>query len=161
MKKTRISLVKCYILTKLDYCNFVFGNASNKQIYRLQKCMNSAVRFIYDVRKSSSITPYLKQAHFLPVKYRIKYKLNFYAYKILNGKAPLYMSTLIVRRTPNRNLRSADDETLLETSCQNGTLAYRVCTEWNALPRSLRENLSLTTFKTTLKTHYFRIAFEL
>ena len=160
-EKTRISLVKCYVLTKLDYCNFVFANASNKQIYRLQKCMNSAVRFIYDVRKSSSITPYLKQAHFLPVKYRIKYKLNFYAYKILNGKAPLYMSTLIVRRTPNRNLRSADDETLLETSCQNGTLAYRVCTEWNALPRSLRENLSLTTFKTTLKTHYFRIAFEL
>ena len=157
---TRLTLVKSLILSKLDYSNFLYANLPNNQIQKLQKCLNAAVRFIYNVRKSSSITPYLKKAHILPIKYRITYKLCFYGFKILNGYAPTYLKNMVHSRNSNRHLRSATDETVLETNHAASTIAHRLCVAWNALPRDIREAPNIEIFKTQLKTHLFRQAFE-
>ena len=81
--KIRLTLIKSLIISKLDYCNFLYSHAPNYLIQRLQKCLNAAVRFVFNVRKSARITPYLKSAHILPIRSRIDYKLCYYAYKIL------------------------------------------------------------------------------
>ena len=126
-KDTKVTLVKSLILSKIDYCNFLYAHAPNNQIYRLQKCLNSAVRFIYNVRKSTSARLYLKEAHILPVKYRIEYKLCFYAYKIIHGTALSYLQEMIQNRQPSQLLRSAMDTTVLVTNYSETTIAYHIC----------------------------------
>ena len=156
----RISLVKCYIISQLDYCNFLYANITKKQLNNLQKCLNAAMRFVYSIRRSKSITPYLKKAHILPVKYRIVYKLCLLVFKCLFKLVPEYLCTLLKKRETNRLLRSAADTTFMETEYPEGTIAYSMCKEWNKLPQIIRESTTIDAFKKSLKTHLFCIAFE-
>ena len=158
----KLTLVKCFILSKIDYCNIVLNQANKKQIYPLQKLVNSAIRFIYNVRKSTNITPFAIKAHILPVNYRIKYKSCLYVFKILKGQAPSYISQFIRQRPVNRGgLRSSEDSTLVEATSGGQTIADAMCRTWNDLPMVLRNAPSVETFKRNLKTHYFRIAYGL
>ena len=155
----KLTLIKCYILSRLDYCNFMYAKCSQKQVYKLQKCLNSAVRFVYNVKKSTSITPFLKKAHILPMKYRIKYKLCFYMHKICRKIAPMYLIRMFYPYEPNRDLRSSADTTIMKTNLSCSTIAEEMCLTWNQLPKSIREIQCIEKFKTSLKTHYFLLAF--
>ena len=108
----KLTLVKCYILSKKDYCNFLFCHLPMYQLKCLQKLENSSVRFIYNVRRSASITGYLKKAHILPVQYQIQYKLWLVVHKVLHGLAPSYTSILLHPGAVNwANLRFSVDNT--------------------------------------------------
>ena len=71
----RVILVTNLILSTLDYCNSLLIGATNKDILPLQRVLNRAVRLIFDLKKRDHITPYLFKLHFLPVKFRIQYKV--------------------------------------------------------------------------------------
>ena len=157
----KLTLVKCYILSKIDYCNVLLNLATNKKIKRLQKLVNSSIRFIYNIRKAASITPYAKKAHILPVSYRIQYKSCLYIFKALHGIAPSYICDLVRRRPLLREgLRSSLDDTVVEPTCRGKTIAEAMCNTWNKLPVNLRHTNSLDAFKRNLKTHYFCIAYD-
>ena len=51
------------------------------------------------------ITPIFKQLHWLPVRYRIVFKILLLVYKALNGTAPSYISELLKYHTSERKLR--------------------------------------------------------
>ena len=103
----------------------------------------------------------MKKAHILPVAQRIKYKSCIYIFKILNGQAPEYLCQMVRRKLSLREgLRSSLDDTLLEPCCKGKTVADAMCRTWNELPVDLRGESTLESFKRNLKTHYFRIAFE-
>ena len=160
-EELKLSLVKCFILSKIDYCNILLNQTTNQQLKRLQKLVNASVRFIYNVRKATNITPYMKKAHFLPIVNRIKYKSCLYVYKILHGLAPDYLCEMISLKTSLREgLRSSMDETLVEPNGCGKTVAAEMCSTWNNLPITLRSAATLETFKRNLKTYYFRIAFD-
>ena len=76
-EETRLLLVKQIILAKLDYNNVLFVGLPKSVLQELQFILNCAIRFIYKLRYHDHITPYLIQAHILPVKYRIDYKYVF------------------------------------------------------------------------------------
>ena len=161
-EQLKLSLVKCYVISKIDYCNILLNQVTNQQIKRLQKLINSSIRFIYNIRISTNVTPYMKKAHILPVAQRIKYKSCLYVFKILHGQAPEYLSEMIRRKPSLREgLRSCLDDTVVEPCNSGRTAAAAMCTTWNDLPLELRSARTLETFKKNLKTHYFRIAFNM
>ncbi len=43
-------------------------------------------------RKYDHITPILQSLHWLPIKFRISYKILLLTYKTLNGLAPAYLT---------------------------------------------------------------------
>ena len=102
--------------------------------------------------------PYLKRAHILPFVFRIKFKLCLQVFKIVHSLAPPYLSDFLHILIPLRSgLRSSSDFALVTTElCE---ILYVMCVEWNKLPYTLRTICSLNEFKTSLKTHYFNIAF--
>ena len=55
----KLTLVKCYIMTPIDYCN-VLRNVAMYGISRLQKLLNISMRSVYNISKSVGVTPYLK-----------------------------------------------------------------------------------------------------
>ena len=96
----------------------------------------------------------------LPVRWKIKYKLCYYIFKIIRGEAPEYVSEVFHRQIPNRmNLRSESDKTLFMTEYEEGKIARSMCEERNKLPRDVRDLKELDIFKRKLKTLYYREAF--
>ena len=97
----------------------------------------------------------------LPVEQRVIFKVLLLTYKALNNLAPVYISNLLVRYEPSRNLRSIDKyllripQTHLKTY---GGRAFSVAAPglWNALPMDIKLSPLVSVFKNRLKTHLFR-----
>ena len=90
----------------MDMANSLLYGLPQEQLNRLQRIQNIAARVVTRSKKSCHITPVLKDLHWLPVRYRIVYKIVLIVYKAVNGLFPLYISNLLSFYTPSRNLRS-------------------------------------------------------
>ena len=82
------TLASSFILSRLDYCNSLFKGINNNQLYKLQKLQNFAAKVILKKSIYEHVTPCLIYLHWLPIKYRIDFKIAVLAFKCLNGLAP-------------------------------------------------------------------------
>ena len=109
--------------------------------------------------KRDHVTLLLKELHWLPVKYRIQYKLATLAFRHFDGTLPPYLSSSLCTYQPSRSLRSSTERLLkipktnLKTFGER-SFGYIAPTVWNSPPASP----SLPTVKADLKTHVFRHA---
>ena len=125
---------------------------------RLQRFQNCVARLILKKRKHDQITPLLIELHWLPVEFRIQFKLAVFALQHFDGTLPLYLSSVLhslrsssekLLKTPRVNMKSAGER----------SFCYAASAVWNSFPNSIRNVPTLTTFKRQLKTHLFRKAF--
>ena len=110
------------------------------------------------------ITPVLVRLHWLPVSYRIRFKVLLLTYKALNNLSPEYLSGLL--NTPKHicNLRSQSQHLLSVPKSRivtYGDRAFSVCAPklWTELPFQLRMSSNLHAFKSGLKTILFKMAY--
>lgn len=113
-----------------------------------------------------SITTYLKELHWLWIEQRIDYKILTLTHKCIHGVGTQYLQDLIVELHPNRQgLRSGNSPCLLlisRTKCKClQPIVLVLLTLWNKLSDQLRTMDSSLSFKSVLKTHLFRLAYEL
>ena len=157
-------LVASMITSRLDYCNAIFADGADEQIAHIQKIQNKAARLILKKSKRDHVTPLLKELHWLPVKYRIQYKLATLAFSHFDGTLPPYLSSSSYTYQPSRSFRSPTERLLkipktnLKTFGERA-FGYIAPTVWNSLPADLRASPSLPASKANLKTHLFRRAF--
>ena len=157
-------LIHAFVTSKLDYANAVLIGVTKHQLNRLQRVLNTAARVVMRVRKYDHITPALKDLHWLPVQQRIQFKVLLLVFKCLNGLAPSYLSSLLKYYTPTRHLRSAAKKNLVEPSLGLKTFGDRAFSKiaprlWNALPSDIKSIESVTSFKSALKGHLFKMAY--
>lgn len=74
----------------------------------LQMVQNTAAHLLTGTCKYEHIFPVLRSLHWLPIQFRIDFKLLLLTFKSLNGLAPPYLSELLHPYTPTHSLRSAD-----------------------------------------------------
>lgn len=157
-------VINALITSRLDYCNSLYVGLDKSLIQRLQLVQNAAARLLTGKRKRDHITPVLRYLHWLPVHYRIDFKILLLTFKCLNGLAPLYLTELLHAHIPARALRSANillldvPRSRLKT---RGDRAFSVAAPnlWNNLPVHIRTCPTLECFKSLLKTHLFSLAF--
>ena len=148
----------------MDYCNALLVGISAKHLQKLQYIQNSAARILTRKRKYDHITPTLEELHWLPITYRIDYKVSLLTHQCLYGNAPPYLKELLTPKTCERTLRSSGDNLLTEVKWKLATMDKRAFsvmapTLWNALPAHLRAPQTVEVFKKQLKTHLFKKAF--
>ena len=154
-----------FILPRLDYCNSLFTSVPNYLTDKLQKIQNHAARLIFRVSKRETAKPLLQSLHWLPVTKRIDYKVSCLSYACVNGSAPHYLSDMTKLYAPGRSLRSST----LQKMCvpkfrlKSGgerSFPFQSSKIWNELPLSITSASSTDSFKSKLKTHYFKQYFS-
>ena len=91
-KESTESLIHAFISSRLDYCNSLFYNIPSYQLEKLQRIQNAAARLILKESKfCHDITPLLMTLHWLPVKYRIHFKILLLTFKAISLLAPSYI----------------------------------------------------------------------
>ena len=84
------------------------------QLNKLQRVQNAAARLIFQESKYCHVRPLLFNLHWLPVKFRIDFKILLLTYKAINGFAPFYHQELInLKEACKYKLRSDCDGLLL------------------------------------------------
>ena len=74
----------------------MFYGLPQSQYDRLQKVLNAAARVLCLIPKFDHITPILTGLHWLPVRYRVIFKILLLVYKALHANAPPYISDLLI-----------------------------------------------------------------
>ena len=140
-------LVRATVIGRIDYCNSLLFKIPAVHIAKLQRIQNSAARLVYYIPRFEHITPVLYRLHWLPVSFRIEYKVLILTYKAIHGHAPPYILDLIrTRERTNYNLRSSSHScyyNLIMLQKQNkklGDRAFQVASPglWNGLPNDIR-----------------------
>ena len=114
-----------------------------------------------------SSTNIMRQLHWLPISYRCKYKVLLLVYRCMNGQAPEYLQQKLSLRNPIRITCATTDRDILRIPYnKRKTLADRGFSSagpklWNALPPELRSAPTVSIFKKLLKTHLFKICYNL
>ena len=112
----------------------------------MQSVQNTLCRMICRLPKYSRISNERKKLHWLPVEYRIQFKLLLLAYKALNTNQPPYLRASLQQYSCDRTTRRSNpaNKILKVPSFQhkahkskhhfNLTFEYAVPTLWNSLP---------------------------
>jgi hypothetical protein len=159
------TVIHAFVTTRLDYCNALYVGVSASSISRLQMVQNAAARLLMGSGKYEHISPILASLHWLPIRFRIDFKISLFTFKALNGLAPPYLAELLHPYTPARALRSADQLFLGVPKTKRklrGDRAFAVVAPkiWNGLPLFIRQASSVSDFKSLLKCHLFSLAFN-
>ncbi len=158
--------IHAFIFSQLDYCNTIYIGVNQTALARLQAVQNAAARLLTGTRKHEHITLILFSLKWLPVRFRIEYKLLVFVFKSLNGLAPTYIDALVKCHTSARSLRSSDQQLLTIPRARlklKGDRAFSVAAPklWNLLPVSIRSAQTISSFKLLLKTYLLTQAFNL
>ncbi len=141
-------LVHAFMTSRLDYCNALLGGCPASSINKLQIVQNAAARVLTRSRKYDHITPILQSLHWLPIKFRVSYKILLHTHKALNRLAPAYLTSLLSRYNPTRSLRSQNSGLLVgpriaKYTKGGRTFSYLAPKLWNSLPDNIRGSVTL------------------
>ena len=89
------TIATALVSSRLDYCNSLLYNTANKDIARLQRVQNCLARVVTRSLRFSSSVPLLKSLHWLPVHYRIIFKICTISYQALASKQPTYLNSML------------------------------------------------------------------
>ena len=76
-------VMQSLVMSRLDYFNALLIGIQHDLIAKLQRLQNSAARIVSRTGKYEHITPVLIKLHWLPIKFRIQFKVLLLVYKAL------------------------------------------------------------------------------
>ena len=159
-------IVQALVISKLDYGNSLLLGSAEYELDKLQKIQNLSCWFICNLSKYDHVTDHMKELHWLRIRERITYKVARLAFHCYTDMAPAYLREILPSSHGRTSLRSGSNNTMpvmrskLSTvhSSSFSSMAPRI---WNRLPSEIRSEKNIVSFKTKLKTHLFRISYNI
>lgn len=129
-KRDLHTVIHAFVISRLDYANSLFYGSTTAATARLQLVQNAAARLLTGTRRREHVTPVLARLHWLPVRFRIRFKILLFVFKSLYLYAPPYLSQLVQPYLPGRSLRSAEHRLLQVPRVRTrmrGERAFSIC----------------------------------
>ena len=168
-QQSLLTLVHTLVMCRVDYCNSLWVGLPNYTLRKLQSVLNRAARLIYSLPPRTPTTPFLVELHWLPIKARIEFKICLMVFKVVKFGEPKYLLGLLSPLTADTDmaLRSSDDlyrlaepRAVNERPFATRSFSYTAPRMYNQLPVSLKQLVSVETFKKQLKAHLFLRAYD-
>ena len=109
-RESTIAIIHAFVTTNLDYCNAILYGLPKVLFNHFKLVQNRAARIVTFTKKYEHITPSLIDLHWLPLDYRISYKILLLGYKAINGFSPSYISNLLSFCCSSYSLRSCSNK---------------------------------------------------
>ena len=156
-------------MSRIGYCNSLLYGVTATDLSKLQRVQNAAVRLVCSLPRYKHVTSSFIRLHWLPITFRINFKIAMLCFKCIHGHTPNHLKSMVaIKKTSTYILISSTSIQLEDHSRRSKkTLGDRAFSNaasakiWNSLSQSLKSQQNFNTFKTLLKTHYFREAFNL
>ena len=140
-------LIHCLVFSYLDYCNSLSYGLPESVIGKLQRIQIIAAKLVLNLGKSDSPRLAMFRLHWLPIRFRLDYKIALLMYKCHKGETPKYLGELlkIEQRTGiSRSLRSYQDDVVTyripftkSKTFADGSFSVVGPGIWNGLPVDL------------------------
>ena len=98
-----IRIAVTLVTSKLDYCNSLLQEIPAKYLHSVQNCL---ARVVTKAPRFSRSIHLLKSLHWLPIKFRIQFKMCTCVFRCLNDGQPSYLSSLLFSADYVKHLRS-------------------------------------------------------
>ena len=85
-------LATALVSSHLDYCNSILYGIADIDLTRLQRVQNQMARMVTKSPPFTRSIPLLCSLHWLPVRFRIRFKINLSTYKTLRENQPVLSS---------------------------------------------------------------------
>ena len=156
----RRQLVLSLIVPIFDYCCLLLTNLTMSDEKKLQTAFNSCVRFIFGLRRGTSVSPYFTRLGWLRIVARRRYFLCCLTYKLLSNKSPSYLANHFIERSEivQRFVRRRYRELVVPFSLTNAmykSFIVNATTSWNSLPDIIKRATSFSMFKSSVHKHLF------
>ena len=69
-----------FVISKQDYCNVLSADCPNNSLNSLQLTQNAATGVLTGINKRDHVSPVLPSLHWLPVNFRIEFKILLLTY---------------------------------------------------------------------------------
>ena len=154
-----ISIGNSVVLSHLDYCSPLLYNMSANQIIVQLKLQKQCARAIFSRNRQSRSKPLFISLNWLPIHQRIEFACAVLMFKILNGLAPPYMSSLFThaKSVHSHNTRFAASNSLHNSRQHHKSFSYYGMKIWNSLPMEIRASKTVEVFKRKYKEHLMSI----
>ena len=94
--------------SRLDYANSILYGSTQHNIARVQRIQNALANVVSGSCPTDHSNSRLQALHWLPIDYRIQYKLAVLTFNACTSSSPHYLSSLINNYQPSRSLRSSN-----------------------------------------------------
>ena len=126
----------------LNYCNSLLSDIADTDLAKLQHVHNRLARIVIKSPQFTHSVPLLHSHHWLPVKFRIVFKVRLLSYKTLHERQSVYLHSIFAPSRPSPLLRSNKGITLFvpRVKIKAGARAFHSCVPslWNNLSLSLQ-----------------------
>ena len=155
------TLVSAFALPRIDYCNSLLLGSTHNVTSHLQHIQNYAARVILRLPKSSSITTHLKSLNWLAVKVRSTYKIACLCYHCHSSTAPSYVADMLQKKPSHTHNTCSSSYTIplfnrpahSKTTFGDRTFSFASSSVWHTIPNDVKHALSLSSYKSCLKTY--------
>ena len=155
-QRTKQMLVEALVTPRLDYACLVFNDMPSYLQLKVQRLANAGIRYIYNLRRDSSITPYRLELGWITLASRRLYFLGCTAYSILHKQRPLplYEKLSQMFRSVRRSARLYHAEIEVpssRTSAHKNSFYVSAASLMSTLPAQLIALPSLQIFRARLR----------
>ena len=160
-KNLCIMTVTTLVLSRLNFCCSLYVGISKTQLARLQRVQNACERQIFKLPKHAHISQFFKELEWLKMDKFVEYRLLCIVYNCLRNQTPKYLTCLLEKYEPQRNLRSSGQNLLkvpfVKSETGRRSFQYLAPTLWNTIPDTIKNQSSINSFKFHLKKYFLTL----
>lgn len=159
----RKHLIETLLFPLVDHCCLVYCDITAELDLKLQRVINSGIRYIFGLKKSEHITPHRQSLGWLTTAGRRNYFAASLLHKLFYTHNPRYLYDRYLWNESERPVRGVrGDRPPLVVPSYSFSFLYRTffvisTIIWNNVPERIRSCITTTTFKSSILAHYLSL----